>query len=65
MTQDTEQATACINCGRSEDELPLMAWRAARRSFWICPDCLPLLIHRRDEVMPRWDLSAHSPQDSG
>lgn len=46
----------CINCQRSEDELPLTEWRMAGRFFWICPDCLPLLIHRRAEVMPGWKL---------
>lgn len=50
----------CINCGRSEDELPLCAWRMAGQSFWICPDCLPYLIHQRSAVMPKWWPAAHS-----
>lgn len=50
----------CINCGRSEDELPLCAWRMAGQSFWICPDCLPYLIHQRSAVMPKWGLAVRS-----
>jgi len=55
---------ACINCGRDEDELPVVAWRMAGQTFWICPDCLPLLIHRRAEVMPKWGLTPRSASTS-
>jgi hypothetical protein len=34
-------------------------------SFWICPDCLPLLIHRRAEVMPKWNLAASDSAKTG
>ncbi len=47
----------CINCGRREAEIPLTSWRLAGEIFWICPDCLPFLIHRRNEVMPKWYLA--------
>lgn len=50
----------CINCRRKEEEVPLTAWRTAGSTFWICPECLPLLIHRRAEVMSRWDLPARA-----
>ncbi len=59
MSQVTPPSgAACINCGRGEDELPLSAWRMAGQSFWICPDCLPYLIHQRSAVMPKWGLAA-------
>jgi len=53
---DTDWQT-CIHCGRSEAEIPLTSWRLAGEFFWICPDCLPFLIHRRNEVMPGWHLT--------
>jgi hypothetical protein len=58
----------CINCGRSEDELPLSTWRMAGQTFAICPDCLPYLIHQRNAVMPKWGLAtrpATSPDPGG
>lgn len=30
-----------------------MAWHYQGRDLWICPDCLPRLIHRRAELGDR------------
>ena len=56
---------SCINCQRNEDELPLTEWRMAGNFFWVCPECLPLLIHRRAEVMPRWNLAMRATPATG
>jgi len=56
MSATTIATLTCINCQRDEGEIPLTQWRMAGQRFWICPDCLPFLIHRRAEVMPRWNL---------
>ena len=62
----SDQASlTCINCQRNEDELPLTEWRMAGNSFWVCPECLPLLIHRRTEVMPRWNLATRATPPTG
>lgn len=62
----SDQASlTCINCQRNEDELPLTEWRMAGNSFWVCPECLPLLIHRRAEVMPRWNLATRATSATG
>ena len=55
----------CINCQRTEDELPLTEWRMAGNAFWVCPECLPLLIHRRAEVMPHWNLAGRATPSTG
>jgi hypothetical protein len=55
---------ACINCGRNEAEIPLTSWRLAGEIFWICPDCLPFLIHRRSEIMSRWRLAGWKIQQN-
>lgn len=55
----------CINCQRTEDELPLTEWRMAGVAFWVCPECLPLLIHRRAEVMPHWNLAGRATPATG
>lgn len=35
----------CIACGRSSDEVPLLALEYRRSTFHLCPRELPLLIH--------------------
>jgi len=35
----------CFNCGRSEDDGPLLPVRQAGESKWVCTRCLPALIH--------------------
>lgn len=51
MTPPSE--TRCLSCERSAQEVPLMAWHYQGRDLWICPDCLPRLIHRRAELADR------------
>lgn len=63
MNNATSSPLTCINCGRSEAVVPLTQWRLAGVAFWICPDCLPFLIHRRGEVMPRWNLPQAPAQE--
>jgi hypothetical protein len=36
----------CINCGRSETVIPLLALRFSGSSAWICSQCMPVLIHK-------------------
>lgn len=63
MNQQHEQNPICVNCGRDETEVPVTEWRFAGGTFWICPDCLPQLIHHRTQVMPRWGLTSQPRPD--
>jgi len=38
-------AQHCFNCGRSEDDGPLLPVRTEGTSTWVCTRCLPALIH--------------------
>ena len=38
-------AQHCYNCGRSEDDGPLLPVRTKGTSTWVCTQCLPALIH--------------------
>ena len=40
----------CLSCGKSEQETPLIFLRFNRGESWICPQCLPVLIHHRDQL---------------
>ena len=36
----------CLNCGTSEKDRPLLTIKFQNREFYICPQCLPILIHK-------------------
>lgn len=43
MSQDTEQ---CVHCNRTSSEIPLLKMSYAGKQYWICPEGLPILIHK-------------------
>ena len=40
----------CVNCKRSSDQVPLLRLKYAGRENWICPQCLPILIHKPERI---------------
>ena len=40
------QPLTCLNCGRSENDIPLVSLRYQRKEAWVCSQCLPQLIHQ-------------------
>ncbi len=38
--------TVCLNCNASEQEKPLLAIQYQGQQIYICPQCLPVLIHK-------------------
>lgn len=36
----------CLNCGSSETDRPLLNLKFQGNEFYICPQCLPVLIHK-------------------
>lgn len=47
MNKHTEQ---CLNCHRASDQVPLVGLRYAGQEHWICPQCLPILIHKPERM---------------
>jgi len=47
------QDNHCLSCDRTEQETPLLAVKYARHEAWICPQCLPVLIHHADQLADR------------
>ena len=41
-----ENQPCCVYCERYEDQVPLVSLRFRGESLWICPQHLPLLIHK-------------------
>jgi hypothetical protein len=48
---DTQTLYHCLNCDRSETEVPLVALRHAGSQAWICSQCLPTLIHQPQRLV--------------
>ena len=40
----------CLNCAKTEREVPLLQLRYQEREVSICPQCLPLLIHKPEKL---------------
>jgi len=36
----------CVNCERSVEEVPLLTLAQCTGAAYICPQCLPILIHQ-------------------
>ena len=42
--------STCLNCGTSEQDRPLVLLKFQEKEFYICPQCLPILIHKPYEL---------------
>ena len=40
----------CVNCGKNSDLIPLISLDYKGKSFAICPQCLPVLIHKPGQL---------------
>jgi hypothetical protein len=40
----------CFNCNKTEKEIPLVQLTYQEKPSWICPQCLPVLIHHIDQL---------------
>lgn len=46
MMDRTQQPIHCANCDRGIDEVPLISIATRDGPAHICPQCLPILIHK-------------------
>jgi hypothetical protein len=40
----------CLSCGRPEQQVPLLSLVYQGNPNWICPQCLPMLIHQPSKL---------------
>lgn len=40
----------CLSCGRPSDRVPLLRVVYRDQEQWICPQCLPILIHKPERL---------------
>lgn len=43
-----ETKLACLVCGQTSDEIPLITLSFQDSHYWICPSHFPILIHQPD-----------------
>jgi len=48
----------CLNCARPESETPLITLRLQTRTVYICPQCLPALIHHPEQIAAKVEEAA-------
>ncbi len=56
----------CLGCGRSSEQIPLLRLQYAKVEQWICPRCLPILIHKPERlpaVAGEWTSNSDRPAD--
>ncbi len=41
-----ERKASCVQCERNGDEVPLIPLNFQDNHYWICPQHLPILIHK-------------------
>ena len=49
----TNHQNHCLVCERSQQEVPLLAVQFQDQQYWICPQHLPILIHKPEELVGR------------
>lgn len=47
----TSTKPRCIQCDRTDAEVPLIALRSQGVEAWICPQHLPILIHKPQNLV--------------
>jgi len=56
----------CLNCGSSEMDRPLVTLKFQGKELYICPQCLPTLIHKPYQLadkIPEFTPSETPPPD--
>ncbi len=45
-----ENTPACLYCDQSSDRVPLLSFEFQGQKYWICPQHLPILIHKPSQL---------------
>ncbi|MCS6993308.1 MAG: hypothetical protein N2117_01125 [Anaerolineales bacterium] len=43
----------CLNCGRTSQQIPLLFLEYRDKQYTICPQCMPVLIHKPHTLAAR------------
>jgi len=51
----------CLNCSRSENEIPLVNLSYSGKPTYICSHCLPMLIHHPETLIGKIESAENIP----
>lgn len=51
----------CLNCDRTENEIPLLMMAYREETISICPQCLPVLIHKPQNLVGKLEGAENFP----
>lgn len=57
----------CLNCKRTDEQVPLLSLAFKGEEKYICPQCLPILIHKPHQLadkLPDFIPSTNPPADN-
>jgi hypothetical protein len=40
----------CLNCGRTSQEIPLLTLDYRGETYYLCPQCMPVMIHKPQKL---------------
>jgi hypothetical protein len=43
----------CLNCNISDERVPLLVMQFRAETIYICPQCLPALIHKPEKLVDK------------
>jgi hypothetical protein len=43
----------CFNCERTDSQIPVVEMSFKQNKLWVCPQCIPNLIHNPDVVQEK------------
>ena len=46
----TTNRPTCLNCGRTDQQVPLLHLTYTGEPKYICPQCMPVLIHKPQQL---------------
>jgi len=50
QTSRQTQARTCLNCNRTDQEIPLVMLTFGNENRYICAQCFPILIHKPEQL---------------
>jgi hypothetical protein len=62
---ETKTPHLCFNCDTPETEIPLVNLSYAGKRLWICPRCMPKLIHQPEIIAGKLPGDKQDQQGSG
>ena len=47
---NTQNEKVCLNCNRTDEKVPLISFFYRGTEKYICPQCLPVMIHKTQQL---------------